>query len=137
MLKLTIVTPERRLLVNQEVEEVTIPAFRGELNVLEGHAPLITTLDTGVIRWKLKGKERQDMAAISWGYCQVNPEGVNVLANIVDLPEEIDLAVTKEKLAEAEKRIMNEFISEDELNEFSREMAHARIKIEVAERFIK
>ena len=58
MFKLTIVTPEKRILVGQEVEEVTVPAFKGELNILPGHAPLMTTLETGVMKWKLKGRVR-------------------------------------------------------------------------------
>jgi len=137
MLKLTILTPERRLLVTQEVEEVTVPGFRGELNILEGHAPLITTLETGVLRWKLKGKDRQDLAAISWGYCQVNAQGVNVLGAIVDTPEEIDLPSAKEKLANAEKKIMNEVTSEEEISALTKEIAHSRVKIELAEKIIK
>ncbi|WP_374029468.1 ATP synthase F1 subunit epsilon [Bdellovibrio bacteriovorus] len=137
MFKLTIVTPERRLLINQEVEEVTVPGFKGELNILPGHAPLITTLETGVMRWKLKGKEKQDQAVISWGYCQVSPEGVNVLANIADLPEEIDLQATKEYLAQSEKRIMNELITDEDWNDFQREWARARAKVEVAEGHVK
>lgn len=132
MFKLTIVTPEKRILVGQEVEEVTVPAFKGELNILPGHAPLITTLETGVMKWKLKGKDLQQLAVISWGYCQVSPEGVNILANIADLPEEIDLEMTKTQLAESEKRVMNELITDEDWAEFQREWAHARAKIDVA-----
>lgn len=133
MFKLTIVTPERRLLVNQEVDEVTVPGFKGELNILPGHAPLMSTLETGVMKWKLKGKEKQDQAVISWGYCQVSSEGVNVLANIADLPEEIDLQATKEYLVQTEKRIMNELIAEEEWVEFQREWTRARAKVDLAE----
>ncbi|KYG66696.1 ATP synthase subunit epsilon [Bdellovibrio bacteriovorus] len=132
MFKLTIVTPEKRILVGQEVEEVTVPAFKGELNILPGHAPLITTLETGVMKWKIKGKELQQLAVISWGYCQVSPEGVNILANIAELPEEIDLEMTKTQLAESEKKVMNELITDEDWAEFQREWAHARAKIDVA-----
>ncbi len=132
MFKLTIVTPEKRILVGQEVDEVTVPAFKGELNILPGHAPLITTLETGVMKWKIKGKERQELAVISWGYCQVSPEGVNILANIADLPEEIDVEATKAYLAESEKKVMNELISDEDWVEFQREWARSRAKIEIA-----
>ncbi len=133
MFKLTIVTPEKRILVGQEVEEVTVPAFRGELNILSGHAPLITTLETGVMKWKIKGKDKQDVAVISWGYCQVSPEGVNILASLADLPHEIDVEVVKAKLAESEKRVMNELISDEDWKMFQREWSRARAQIEVAE----
>ncbi|MGZ3769725.1 MAG: ATP synthase F1 subunit epsilon [Bdellovibrio sp.] len=137
MFKLTIVTPEKRILIGQEVEEVTVPAFKGELNILPGHAPLITALETGVMKWKMKGKERQEIAVISWGYCQVSPEGVNILANIADLPEEIDVEETKAELAEVEKRAMNEFVGDKEWAEFQRNWARARAKLDVATFYIK
>lgn len=137
MFKLTIVTPERRLLLGQEVDEVTVPGAKGELNILSGHAPLITTLGTGVMKWKLKGQEKQNQAVISWGYCQVSPEGVNVLANIADLPEEIDVNATKEYLAQSEKHVMNDDISEAEWTDIQREWARARAKLEVTENIIK
>ncbi|MGZ3774623.1 MAG: ATP synthase F1 subunit epsilon [Pseudobdellovibrionaceae bacterium] len=137
MFKLTIVTPEKRILVGQEVEEITVPAFKGELNILPGHAPLITTLETGVMKWKMKGKERQEIAVISWGYCQVSPEGVNILASMADLPEEIDVEETKVELGELEKRAMNEFIGDKELPEFQREWARTRAKLDVALSHIK
>lgn len=131
-MKLTIVTPEKRLLLNQEVEEVTVPAFKGELNILPGHAPLITTLETGVMKWKLKGQEKQNQAVISWGYCQVGLEGVNVLANIAELPEEIDVEAAKAFLADTEKKMMNESITEEEWTQIQGEMTRARVKLEVS-----
>lgn len=134
MFNLTIVTPEKRLLINQEIEEMTIPAFKGELNILPGHAPMITTLETGVMRWRLKGQEKQFQAVISWGYCQVSSEGVNVLANIADLPEEIDVEETKLFLAETEKKAMNELIPDEDWEEFQREWARARAKLEIADK---
>lgn len=137
MFKLTIVTPERRLLIGQEVEEASLPGFKGELNILSGHAPLITTLDTGVMKWKLKGSESYSRAVISWGYCQVSPEGVNVLANLVDLPEEIDVAATKEFIAKSEKSMMESNITDVEFANLQREWARARSKIEIMENFPK
>jgi F-type H+-transporting ATPase subunit epsilon len=133
MFKLTIVTPERRLLVNQEVDEVTVPAFKGELNILPGHAPLITTLETGVIKWKLSGHDKQDLAVISWGYCQVSPEGVNVLANIAELPSEIDFQATKEFLEKSEQKVLNELITDQDWAQFQRDWSVARAKLDVAD----
>ncbi len=134
MFNLTIVTPEKRLLINQEIEEMTIPAFKGELNILPGHAPMITTLETGVMKWRLKGQEKQFQAVISWGYCQVSSEGVNVLANIADLPEEIDVEETKQFLSETEKKAMNELIPDEDWEQFQREWARARAKLEIADK---
>lgn len=137
MFKLTIVTPERRLVIDQEIEEVTVPGFKGELNIFPGHAPLITTLETGVMKWKIQGQEKQNQVVISWGYCQVSTEGVNVLANIAELPEEIDLVATRESLAKSEKHVLNEIITDADWTEFQREWTHSRVKIEAAENLPK
>ncbi len=133
MLKLTIVTPEKRIVLNQEIDEVTVPGYRGELNILPGHAPLVTILGTGPIRWKLAGSDRQSSAVVSWGYCQVSPEGVNVLANIADLPEEVDVAARTKFLADAETRIMNETMTELESKELMREVARAQADLDLVQ----
>lgn len=133
MLKLTIVTPEKRLLINQEVQELTVPGHKGELNILPGHAPLITTLETGIMKWKLKGQEKQEAAVISWGYCQVSPEGVNVLANLAELPSEINVEAVQKFLAETENQAMNELISDEDWAEFQRNWAFARAKLDLVQ----
>lgn len=133
MFKLTVVTPERKLMVDVEVTEVTIPGYRGELNVLPGHAPLITILQTGIMKWRLPNQDRQHIAVVSGGYCQVGPDGVNVLANVIDLPEEIDTAKATQKLIEDEKRLLNETLSEIDWDEAQMEIARARADIEAAQ----
>ena len=50
MFSLTLVTPEKKLLTDVEIEEIIVPAFRGELNILPGHAPLMSTLGIGLLR---------------------------------------------------------------------------------------
>lgn len=134
MFKLTVVTPEKRLVINQEIEEVTVPGFRGELNILPGHSPLITTLETGVLRWRLKGESQAHVAAISWGYCQVNPTGVDIMADIADLPEDVDVAETNQHLALAEKRLANESLDEEAWASVQRDVARLRADLEIAKR---
>ena len=94
-MKLTLVTPGKRIVLGEEVSEITLPAFMGELNILPGHQPLITTLTPGVIRYKLKDGI-EVAASISWGYCNISPEGVNVLAETVESANDIDFEATKE-----------------------------------------
>lgn len=130
MFKLTIVTPEKKLVIKQEVDEITVPAFKGELNVLPGHSPLITTLETGVVKWKLSGKEEMNKAAISWGYCQIAPDGVHILADIAELPEEIDYETEMKELALAEAKLANETLSDEEWKNVQREIALSRAGIE-------
>lgn len=130
MFKLTLVTPEKRLVIDQEIDEVTVPAFRGELNILPGHAPLITTLETGVLTYKLKGQEAQKVA-ISWGYCQVSPQGVNILAEYAAAPVELHIEELKKKLADAERRLGTESLDEEQWLDTQREVAKARTGMEI------
>src|SRR5688572_3427338 len=88
--KLTLVTPEKKLLSDVEIEEVFVPGFRGVLNILPGHAPLVTTLETGILRYRLKGQTELKPVAVSWGYCEVSPRGVTVMAETAERPDEID-----------------------------------------------
>lgn len=133
MFKLTVVTPEKRIVTNQEISEVSVPGFRGELNILPGHAPLLTILGTGALKWTFVGSDIVHRAVVSGGYCQVSPEGVNVLANIADLPDEVDAAVKTQFIADADKRLLNEPLSEFEFGEILNEINRARADIEMAQ----
>ncbi len=91
MFLLNLYTPEKKLVQNQEVDEIFVAAEKGELNILPGHAPLLTTLQPGILRYRIKGQSTLQSVALSWGYCQVNPEGVKILAQTAETPEEIDI----------------------------------------------
>ena len=103
MFKLNVLTPEKKAVFDQEITEVTVPAHSGEMTILPGHAPLLTTLGTGILKYKLKGQEKTFKAVLSWGYCEVAPGGVNVLAEFMQLPEEVVVASAQTELASAEK----------------------------------
>lgn len=130
MFKLTLVTPEKKLVIDQEIDEVTVPGFKGELNILPGHAPLITTLETGILRYKLKGEPEQKVA-ISWGYCQVSPQGVNILADYAAVPMELQLEELKKALAAAEHKLSTESLDEEQWAQAQREVAKARTGMEI------
>jgi F-type H+-transporting ATPase subunit epsilon len=132
MFTLTLVTPEKKLLVGQEIEEALVPAFRGELNILPGHAPVMSTLRAGTLQYRLKGQSAFKKAVISWGYCHVNPYGVSILAETVEVPEEIDLARAEASFKEAEKRSLNETMDDRAWNENQAQIERARARKEAA-----
>lgn len=119
-MRLTLVTPEKKVLTGAEVDSVLVPAFRGELNILEGHTPLVTTLDTGIMRWKAKGADSFSYAVISWGYCEVFPNGIDILAEFVDLPEEVDHAEAQAIMADATKRLSTQSLTDAEYADAAR-----------------
>lgn len=100
-IQLEIVTPERQV-VNDAASEVTIPGKGGYLGVLPGHAPLITELAVGQITYKTAGQTKR--LAVAWGFAEVLPEKVTILAETAEKAEEIDVAraETAKQRAEAE-----------------------------------
>ena len=132
MFTLTLVTPEKRLVTGAEVEEVFIPGWAGELEVLPGHAPLLTILETGVLRYKLKGDAKTYFVAVSSGYAQVNPHGVNVLAETAERPDEIDVERTKIAERDAEARLATQNEEPIVIRQMTAKVARARVRREVA-----
>ena len=87
-LQLEIVTPERQV-YSDEVDSVQLPGSEGELGVLPHHAPLVSTLGVGELRFRKGGVE--ESFAIVGGFLQVRPDRVVVLAETADMASEIDL----------------------------------------------
>jgi F-type H+-transporting ATPase subunit epsilon len=131
MFTLTVVTPTKRLLVDLEVEELFVPAAKGELNILPGHSPLITTLSTGILRYRLKGESEAKPLVVSWGYCEVHPEGVNVLAETAETPEELDKERIHIALKSAEERLGSGELDEDGVAKYLRKTERARVRAEL------
>jgi F-type H+-transporting ATPase subunit epsilon len=117
MFTLTLVTPQKKLLTDVEIEEVVIPAFRGQLNILPGHAPLMTTLTAGTLKVRGKGETAFKSAAISWGYCQVGLNGVNVLTDTAEWPEEIDKKRVEEQLKIVYDRMQQAGLTPDDYSQ--------------------
>jgi F-type H+-transporting ATPase subunit epsilon len=129
MFTLSLVTPEKKIVTDMELDDLVVPAFRGELNILPGHAPLMTTLGTGLLRYKLKGESEYTAAVISWGYCEVHPTGVNVLAETAETLEEIDRARAEEAQARAEKALVDPSLEPDQIKKFQRKLQRARARL--------
>ncbi|HJO07177.1 MAG TPA: F0F1 ATP synthase subunit epsilon [Chloroflexota bacterium] len=91
MAKLTVelVTPERHVLAEEDVDVVVAPGIDGELAVLPNHAPLVTELSPGVVVLRRGGDE--DILAVSGGFLEVLGDTVTVLADTSERSDEIDL----------------------------------------------
>ncbi|MFZ0426621.1 MAG: F0F1 ATP synthase subunit epsilon [Acidobacteriota bacterium] len=101
-LKLEIVTPTRQLFEG-EVDEVTVPGLEGYLGILPGHAPLLSELKVGVLSFRI-GSDRKKLFC-GWGFVEVLPDQVSVLAEAAELPEEIDVTRAGQEKLEAEARL--------------------------------
>lgn len=130
MFKLTLVTPEKKIVTERELEEITLPAYAGELNILPGHAPLMTTLEAGVLKYKLVGETEQKLA-ISWGYCQVSPQGVNVLAENAVYADEVNLKAVNDELKQQEAKMATESLDDVEWKKLEHEVARLKAEAEL------
>jgi F-type H+-transporting ATPase subunit epsilon len=103
-IELIVVTPERQLL-RETVVEVTIPGLEGELGVLPGHAPLMTELGIGELKYRTAHASQQTALAIIQGFAEVLPDRVSVLAETAERAEEIDLGRAEAALDRAKQRL--------------------------------
>ena len=126
-LHLEIVTPSRRV-VEVEVDEVRLPGVIGEMGVLPGHIPLLTSLAAGpltyfdgstVVRYAVQG-----------GFAEVLPDRVTVLATVAEAPDDIDVAVAKDNLQAAQDKLKD--AAAEELEELTTAVRLAETEIEVA-----
>ena len=131
MFTLTVVTPSKRLLIDVEIDELFVPGHKGELNILPGHAPLVTTISTGIIRYRLKGSDELSAVAVSWGYCEVFQQGINVLAETAETAEELDKERIHVALKTAEERLGEGDLNEEGVEKYLRKVERARIRSEL------
>jgi len=99
---LTIVTPEKAV-IHEQVDELQIPGAQGYFGVLPGHAPLFSELKVGEVSYR-QG-DRWSFLAVAWGFVEVMPNQVRILAEIAERAHEIDLERAERARQRAEQRI--------------------------------
>jgi F-type H+-transporting ATPase subunit epsilon len=98
-IELQIVTPDRPL-VHEQVDEVEIPGSEGYFGVLPGHTPMLASLAVGEM-WYRKGQEKTYLA-LAFGFAEVLPDRVTILARIAERGADIDVARAEEALKRAQ-----------------------------------
>lgn len=100
--QLEIVTPEKKV-VETRAEEAQIPGKNGYLGILPGHAPLITELSVGEISYR--GPSGEQRLAVAWGFAEVLPDKVTILAETAERPSEINVDRARQAKERAEQRL--------------------------------
>src|SRR5205809_2431275 len=129
-LELQIVTPDK-LLVTEQVDEVEIPGAEGYFGVLPGHTPMLATIQVGEL-WYRKGTEKVYLS-IAFGFAEVLPDRVTILAQLAEKADEIDIARAEAAKKRAEERLTKSTVDMD----FERAriaMMKALIRLQVATR---
>ncbi len=127
-LTLNLITPEKQLISNLQVDMVILPALLGEMGVLPGHIKTIVQLGMGSMRYKQDGKEEE--FAVLGGFVEVLNDVVNVFAEGADLADEIDEEAEKQKIKAAKESLSRKDADIDfELAEIEIKQALARMKV--------
>jgi F-type H+-transporting ATPase subunit epsilon len=109
-LQLQIVSADRSL-VNEQVDEVVVPGADGYFGVLPGHTPLLALLGAGEL-WYRKGQEKHYLL-IAFGFAEVQPDRVTILAQVAELAEEINVARAEAARNRAQERMAKPAVDMD------------------------
>jgi F-type H+-transporting ATPase subunit epsilon len=129
-LTLEIVTPDRSIL-HETVDEVEIPGADGYFGVLPGHTPLLASLQVGVL-WYRKGNEKTYLS-IAFGFAEVLPDRVIVLAQICERAEEIDVSRAEAERKRAQDELRRAKIDVD-MERARASLMKAMVRLQVATR---
>ena len=128
--QLEIVTPEK-MVVRDVAEEIQIPGKNGYLGVLPGHAPLITELAVGEITYRNANITHH--LALAWGFAEVLPDKVTILAETAERAEEVDVNRAQAAKQRAETNL-TKAATEEEFKKVSGDLKRAETRLEVAEK---
>ena len=109
-IQLQIVSADRSL-VNETVDEVEIPGSEGYFGVLPGHTPMLALLGAGEL-WYRQGTEKHYLS-MAFGFAEVQPDQVTILAQIAEHAEEIDIARAEAAKKRAEERLSKTTVDMD------------------------
>lgn len=118
-LKLEIVTPSRRL-VEATVEELYLPGATGEIGVLPEHAPLVSVLTPGIVKY-LEGGEKRAIAIRS-GFLKVGMDRVTLLADEAKLPKEVKSEELATERQDVESKMVDASVMPDERAELAKRL---------------
>jgi F-type H+-transporting ATPase subunit epsilon len=128
--QLEIVTPEK-MVVRDVAEEIQIPGKDGYLGVLPGHAPLISELAVGEITYR-NGNNTYRLA-VAWGFAEVLPDKVTILAETAERAGEIDTSRAQAAKQRAEANLATS-ATEDDFQRVTGDLQRAETRLEVAEK---
>ncbi len=124
------VTPKGAI-VSEEVDIVTAPGFAGEFGVLANHAPFLSTIKIGTLRYKKDGTE--DELMVSGGFCEVSNNKITFLVESAERGHEIDVDRALQAKERAEKRLLQARQQQEKFDitraEAAMQRALARLKI--------
>ena len=130
-LRVRLVSPER-VLFDTTADAVELPAKNGYMEVLYGHAPLLAVLGAGDVRLHGGSNGGDQIYNVSWGFVEVLPDRVTILANDALKPEEIDVQRAQQQLDRGQKEWQEAGDSEEKYAEALHRISEAEAKLATA-----
>jgi F-type H+-transporting ATPase subunit epsilon len=131
-LRVRLVSPER-ILFDTTASAVELPAKNGYMEVLYGHAPLLAELGAGDVRLHGGGDGGEQIYNVSWGFVEVLPDRVTILANDALKPEEIDVPRAQQQLDRGQKEWNEAGDSEEKYADALHRISEAEAKLATAQ----
>jgi F-type H+-transporting ATPase subunit epsilon len=131
-LRVRLVSPER-ILFDTRADAVELPAKNGYMEVLYGHAPLLAELGAGDVRLHGSGDGGEQIYNVSWGFVEVLPDRVTILANDALKPEEIDVPRAQQQLDRGQKEWQEAGDSEEKYADALHRISEAEAKLATAQ----
>jgi F-type H+-transporting ATPase subunit epsilon len=131
-LRVRLVSPER-ILFDTTANAVELPAKNGYMEVLYGHAPLLAELGAGDVRLHGGAEGGEQIYNVSWGFVEVLPDRVTILANDALKPEEIDVPRAQQQLDRGQKEWNEAGDSEEKYAAALHRIAEAEAKLATAQ----
>jgi len=132
-MQLSIFAPDRTLLVDEEVTEVTLYGSEGQIEILPGHSDFLGTLETGMFSFNSKtGTEARNFGVISTGFVEVDSNKVTVVAETLEMRDEIDLERAVQAQRVAEEAFRKEGFDMHQFRKYELKLQRALIRQQVA-----
>jgi F-type H+-transporting ATPase subunit epsilon len=125
-LTVRVIAPDKTVW-DAQADEVILPSTTGQLGILSGHAPLLTALDTGVMRVRASKNTSWQAIALLGGFAEVDQDEVTILVNGAERGDAIQLEESRAAFNEAQNRL-NQVNSDDRQAQIQATQAYKRAR---------
>jgi F-type H+-transporting ATPase subunit epsilon len=132
---LSVVTPERAIVKDLTVSSIVLPGETGQMDVLPGHTNLITLLRQGTFGYRTG--DNWQVAFLSGGFAQVYGNRVTVLAETLEMAQELDVARAELDLQDAKTKLKSVKVGSPEYTQLESQKLMAEAKLSAAQKKIR
>jgi len=130
------IVSQDRLVFEGEADIVIVTGSLGEMGIMPGHAPLLSTLELGVIR--VKSGEQEDIFTVTGGFIEVQPDIVTIMADAAENVEDIDVKRAEEAMERASQLLKKELPTDpDKYLRIEAALKRSTLRLKIVEQYRK